>query len=319
MKKIFVAGHNGMVGKAICRKLRTNDSIKLVIKNRIDLNLLNQNEVKNFLKSEKLDAVIIAAAKVGGIHANSTYPAQFIYENLQIQNNIIHGCHENNIQKILFLGSSCIYPKDNKQPIFEEDLLSGKLELTNESYAIAKIAGIKMCEGYNRQYGRDYRSVMPSNLYGEGDNFHYENSHVIPALMRKFHDAKVNSNKKVFVWGTGKPRREFLYVDDMADACLHIFNLSEDKYKKLVKPHVSHVNVGSNQDITIKNLALTIAKVTKYQGEILFDSSKPDGTMKKLMSSSLIEKSGWHAKIPIEDGLKKTYAWFLNSNDLRIF
>lgn len=318
MKKVFVAGHNGMVGSALCRKLITDNTIKLITKNRKDLNLLDQNQVNTFLKSEKLDAVIIAAAKVGGIYANSTYPAQFIYENLQIQNNIINGCHKNNIQKILFLGSSCIYPKDNRQPIYEEDLLSGKLEPTNEPYAIAKIAGIKMCEGYNRQYGRDYRSVMPSNLYGQGDNFHFENSHVIPALIRKFHDAKINSNEKVFVWGTGKPRREFLYVDDMADACLHVFNLPENKYKKLVKPNQSHINIGSNEDITIKDLALTIAKVINYDGEVIFDSSKPDGTERKLMSSRLIEKSGWHSKTSIEDGLKKTYAWFLNNNDLRL-
>ena len=315
MKRIYIAGHNGMVGSAIFRKLKLDTSVKIITKNRSDLNLLNQTEVKNFLKSEKLDAVIIAAAKVGGIYANQALPAQFIYENLQIQNNIIHGSHENDIEKILFLGSSCIYPKDIKQPISEDDLLSGKLELTNEPYAIAKIAGIKMCESYNRQYGRDYRSVMPSNLYGEGDNFHYENSHVVPALIRRFHDAKINLLDKVLVWGSGKPKREFLYVDDMADACLHVFNLHKDKYNQLVKPNQNHINIGSGKEITIKDLAEIIAKLINFKGKILFDRNKPDGTPRKLMSNDLIQKSGWESKISLEEGLRKTYKWFLDSGN----
>lgn len=319
MKKIFVAGHNGMVGSALCRKIKLDTSISAVTQNRSNLNLTNQEQVHKFLKSERPDAVIIAAAKVGGIHANKTYPAQFIYENLQIQNNIINSCHENDIQKILFLGSSCIYPKNNNQPIKEKDLLSGKLEPTNESYAIAKIAGIKMCEAYNRQFGRDYRSVMPSNLYGEGDNFHYENSHVIPALIRKFHDAKVNSYDSVSVWGSGVPKREFLHVDDMADACLHVLKLSKDKYMQLVESNQTHINIGSGQDITIKNLAMIIAKIIKYNGEVIFDRSKPDGTLQKLMCSKLINKSGWHPQISLEEGIKKTYAWFLDNDDYRTF
>ena len=311
MKKIFVAGHNGMVGSAICRLLKKQSDIKIITKNRSDLDLCNQNEVRNFLMLEKPEEIIIAAAKVGGIHANNTYPANFIYENIQIQTNLIHFAHEQNIQKLLFLGSSCIYPKYAKQPMKEEFLLTDTLEPTNEPYAIAKIAGIKMCESYNRQFGRDYRSVMPSNLYGPGDSYHEENSHVIPSLIRRFHEAKINGKHQVIVWGTGKPKREFLYVDDLAEACIFIHQLDKKKFDKNTKKMNSHINVGTGKEITIKELAYIIKDVVNYNGKIIFDEKRLDGSPRKLLNVDLISKLGWIAKTNLKTGLAKSYNSYL--------
>lgn len=312
-KKIFIAGHNGMVGSAITRQLQHRDDIELITKSRNELDLTNQADVNAFFAKNKIDEVYLAAAKVGGIHANNTYPADFIYENLIMECNIIHAAHENNVQHLLFLGSSCIYPKLAKQPMTEEALLTGTLEPTNEPYAIAKIAGIKLCESYNRQYARDYRSVMPTNLYGENDNFHPENSHVIPALIRRFHDAKLNNDKQVVVWGTGTPMREFLYVDDMAAASVYIMELDKKTYQENTQSMLSHINVGTGKDCTIREMAETIAKVIGYKGKILFDSSKPDGTPRKLMDVSRLKKLGWQYTIDLETGLNKTYQWFLQN------
>lgn len=281
INRIFVAGHNGMVGSAIIRKLKSQGNCEFILRDRKKLNLTNQQEVHNFFQSEQIDQVYLAAAKVGGIHANNTYPADFIYENLMIESNVINSAHLANIDKLLFLGSSCIYPKHAQQPITESSLLTGKLEETNEPYAIAKIAGIKLCESYNRQYGRDYRSIMPTNLYGPNDNFHPENSHVIPALLRRFHEAKINGLNKVTIWGSGNPRREFLHVDDLAEASIHIMNLNKETYDKHTTPMASHINVGTGTDCSIKQLALTIAATIGYDGDIDFDTSKPDGTPKK--------------------------------------
>ena len=318
MKKIFVAGHNGMVGRAICRKLASQSGSIILVRDRKDLNLLDQNACFEFIKSEKPDEIILAAPKDGGNHANSTYPAEFIYQNLQIQINVIHSAHLNNVQRLLFLGSSCIYPKLAEQPMNEATLLEGKLEPTNEPYAIAKIAGIKMCESYNRQYGRDYRSVMPTNLYGPGDNYHPQNSHVVPALIRRFHEAKVRNLEKVVVWGTGRPRREFLYVDDMAEACLHINSLDKSIYQKSTAPMISHVNVGTGQDITIKELAEAIKAVVGFKGEIIFDPSKPDGSLQKVLNVNLLKSLDYVAPTLLEDGLKKSYADFrANQGTLR--
>lgn len=310
MTKIFVAGHNGMVGSAICRQLQNQDA-ELITASRQELDLTNQNQVKDFFSVHKFDQVYLAAAKVGGIHANNTYPADFIYENLMIQNNVIHQSYEAGIKKLLFLGSSCIYPKLAKQPIPESELLNGYLEPTNEPYAIAKIAGIKMCESYNRQFGTDYRSVMPTNLYGPGDNFHLENSHVIPALIRKFHEAVEAGMTKVFLWGSGSPMREFLHVDDMAEASIFAMNLERDLFSSKTKPMMSHLNVGSGIDCTIKNLAETISGVVGFTGEIVWDSSMPDGALRKLMNVGLIGSFGWTASIGLESGIKNTYKWFL--------
>lgn len=312
-KKIFIAGHNGMVGSAITRQLQHRDDIELITKSRNELDLTNQADVNAFFAKNKIDEVYLAAAKVGGIHANNTYPADFIYKNLIIECNIIHAAHKNNVQHLLFLGSSCIYPKLAEQPMAEEALLTGTLEPTNEPYAIAKIAGIKLCESYNRQYARDYRSVMPTNLYGENDNFHPENSHVIPALIRRFHDAKLNNDKEVVVWGTGTPMREFLYVDDMAAASVYIMELDKKTYQENTQSMLSHINVGTGKDCTIREMAETIAKVIGYKGKILFDSSKPDGTPKKLMDVSRLKKLGWQYTIDLETGLNKTYQWFLQN------
>ena len=311
MKKIFVAGHNGMVGSAICRLLKKQSDIKIITKNRSDLDLCNQNEVRNFLMLEKPEEIIIAAAKVGGIHANNTYPANFIYENTQIQTNLIHFAHEQNIQKLLFLGSSCIYPKYAKQPMKEEFLLTDTLEPTNEPYAIAKIAGIKMCESYNRQFGRDYRSVMPSNLYGPGDSYHEENSHVIPSLIRRFHEAKINGKHQVIVWGTGKPKREFLYVDDLAEACIFIHQLDKKTFDTNSKKINSHINVGTGKEITIKELAYIIKDVVNYNGKIIFDEKRLDGSPRKLLNVDLISKLGWIAKTNLKTGLAKSYNSYL--------
>jgi len=307
-KKIYVAGHRGMVGSAIVRTLKEN----IITRTHNELDLTNQQQVNDFIASEKPDQIYLAAAKVGGIHANNSYPADFIYQNLMIQSNIIHAAHQNNIQKLLFLGSSCIYPKAVKQPMQEEALLTGTLEPTNEPYAIAKIAGIKLCESYSRQHNRDYRSVMPTNLYGLGDNYHPENSHVIPALIRKFHEATVNHATNVTVWGSGNPKREFLYVDDMASASIHIMNLDNATYQANTQPMLSHINVGVGHDITIKELAEKVAAVTNFRGDILFDSDKPDGPSRKLMDSTRLNKLGWHSKVELKEGLKLAYNDYLD-------
>lgn len=308
---IFVAGHKGMVGSAIMRQLQNNQSNNLITASRNELDLMNQQAVHTFFAEHQIDQVFLAAAKVGGIHANNEYPAEFIYQNLMIEANIIHSAHLNNVQNLLFLGSSCIYPSLAPQPMKEEALLTGILESTNEPYAIAKIAGIKLCESYNRQYGRNYRSVMPTNLYGENDNFHPENSHVIPALIRRFHEAKLKNELVVTAWGTGKPMREFLYVDDMAEASIFVMNLDQDLYEKETQPMLSHINVGSGVDCAIRELVETVARVIGYQGKIEFDANKPDGTPRKLMDVSRLERLGWKSKINLEVGLKKTYSWFL--------
>ncbi|WP_445372919.1 GDP-L-fucose synthase [Methylomonas sp. HW2-6] len=309
--KIYLAGHRGMVGSAIYRQFSDAGYQNIVVRTHAELDLTDQAAVREFLASEKPDWVVLAAAKVGGIHANNEYPAEFIYQNLMIEANVVHAAWLANCRKLLFLGSSCIYPKFAEQPMREEALLTGVLESTNEPYAVAKIAGIKLCESYNRQYGVDYRSVMPTNLYGENDNFHLENSHVIPALVRKFHDAKINNAQMVEVWGTGKAMREFLHVDDMAAACIHVMGLSEAEYKSCTEPMLSHLNVGTGTDVTIRELAETIGRVVGFQGEISWNTSKPDGTPRKLMDVSKLKSLGWEPKIGLEEGLSSTYKWFL--------
>ena len=315
--KIYVAGHLGMVGSAIMRVLNKKSDINLITRTRSELDLTNQLDVQNFFKREKPDQVYIAAARVGGIYANAFYPAEFIYENLMIEANIIHAAFLNDVKKILFLGSSCIYPKYATQPMKEDSLLTGSLEPTNEPYAIAKITGIKICESYNRQYskshGIDYRSVMPTNMYGPGDNYHPKNSHVIPALIRRFHEAKVNKKENVIVWGTGKPMREFLYVDDMARACVHTMDLSEGIYKKHIKPMCSHINIGSGNDLTIEELAKTTQEIIGYKGKIKFDANKPDGSPRKFMDSQLINRLGWKPEVDLKEGLLRVYLDFKKS------
>lgn len=316
MKRVFVAGHNGMVGRALVRELeRRGDSI-VVTADRKDLDLIEQASVQNFFQREEIDEVYLAAAKVGGIHANNVYPAEFIYQNLMIQSNVINSAHLNGVQKLLFLGSSCIYPKLAPQPMAESALLSGALEPTNEPYAIAKIAGIKLCESYNRQYGRDYRSVMPTNLYGDHDNFHAENSHVIPALMRRFHDAKLKNIPVVEVWGSGQAKREFLHVDDMARASIFVMGLEYNAYARQVQPMLSHINVGTGDDCTVKYLAEAIAKVVGYEGRIAWDTSRPDGAPRKLLDVSRIENLGWKHGVSLMDGLAKTYQWYLENSEM---
>lgn len=309
MQKIFVAGHNGMVGSAILRQLR-NSGDELITASRDELDLTNQVHVADFFEHHKFDQVYLAAAKVGGIFANNTYPAEFIYQNLMIQSNIIHSAYRSGVFKLLFLGSSCIYPKLANQPIVESELLNGYLEPTNEPYAVAKIAGLKMCESYNRQYGVDYRSVMPTNLYGPGDNYHAENSHVIPGLIRRFHDAKINGLKEVSVWGTGRVLREFLHVDDMAEASIYVMNLESNTYQANTRPMRSHLNVGPGIDCSIKELAENIAAVVDFDGSIVWDASKPDGAARKLMDSTLLISLGWQPKYDLFSGLKDTYRHF---------
>ncbi|MGR5431120.1 GDP-L-fucose synthase [Vibrio astriarenae] len=315
MKKVFVAGHNGMVGSAIIRQLSKDSSVEVITKDRKELDLLDPLAVDTFFETQGIDQVYLAAAKVGGIVANNTFPAEFIYENLTIQNNIIHSAHIHGVQDLLFLGSSCIYPKFAQQPMREDSLLTGTLEETNEPYAIAKIAGIKMCESYNRQYGRNYRSVMPTNLYGENDNFHLENSHVIPALLRRFHEAKLNGDSKVVAWGSGKPMREFLYVDDMAAASIYVMNLDRVTYQENTQEMLSHINVGTGVDCTIRELVETVSKVVGFEGKIEFDITKPDGTPRKLMDISRLKSLGWEAKTSLVDGLTVTYQWFLENQE----
>ncbi len=315
MLKIYVAGHRGMVGSAIVRKLKADGFNNIVVRAHTELDLTNQKAVNAFFKEERPELVYLAAAKVGGIHANNTYPAEFIYENLMVQNNVVHAAWQHDVQKLLFLGSSCIYPRMVEQPIRESGLLTGTLEPTNEPYAIAKIAGIKLCESYNRQYGVDYRSVMPTNLYGPGDNYHPENSHVIPALIRRFHEAKISNSSDVIIWGTGTPRREFLYVDDMAAACIHVMNLNKAVYDQYSSPMQSHINAGYADDFTIADLANAVSEAVGYSGEIKFDTSKPDGTPRKLMDSARLNSLGWKPKVDLKNGLKKTYADFLAHAD----
>ena len=316
ISRIFIAGHKGMVGSTLVRILK-NQKVKIITKDRSKLDLLNQQDVKNFFKDEKIDQVYLAAAKVGGIHANNTYPADFIYENLMIEANVIHSVFLSGVKKLLFLGSTCIYPKNASQPMKEEELLTGKLEPTNEPYAIAKIAGIKMCESYNRQYGEshgiDFRSIMPTNLYGPGDNYHIEDSHVIPALIRRFHKAKIDKLPNVIIWGTGKPKREFLYVDDMARASIHLMNVDKKTYDKHTSPMCSHINIGSGKEITIKELAVIIKEVVGYKGQIFFDKKKPDGSARKFIDSKLMNKFGFKPETNLKDGLLKTYKDFLKA------
>jgi GDP-L-fucose synthase len=315
--KIYVAGHRGMVGSAIVRQLQAKGFANIVTRTHAELDLTNQQAVQNFFQEERPEEVYLAAAKVGGIHANNTYPAEFIYQNLMMEANVIHQAFESDVKKLLFLGSSCIYPKMASQPMSEDALLTGKLEATNEPYAIAKIAGIKLCESYNRQYGQshgiDYRSVMPTNLYGPGDNYHPENSHVIPGLIRRFHEAKEQNSPEVMIWGTGTPMREFLYVDDMAAASVFVMELDKQAYDQHTKTMQSHINVGFGSDVTIKELAETIGQILGYQGKITFDTTKPDGSPKKLMNSARLFELGWHPQVKLIDGLAITYRDFTNT------
>jgi GDP-L-fucose synthase len=317
-QRIFVAGHKGMVGSALARLLAKDPGNQIITASRTELDLLNQAAVQAYFAQHRFDQVYLAAAKVGGIHANNTYPADFIYENLVIQTNVIQAAHTAGVQKLLFLGSSCIYPKHAEQPMAESALLTGVLEPTNEPYAIAKIAGIKLCESYNRQHGRDYRSVMPTNLYGPGDNFHPENSHVIPALMRRFHEVKQRGDAEVVIWGSGMPMREFLHVDDMAAASVHVMNLPHASWQAHTQPTMSHINVGTGVDCTIRELAETMARVVGFAGQLVFDSSKPDGTPRKLLDVQRARALGWQAQTPLEAGLHETYQWFLSqASELR--
>jgi GDP-L-fucose synthase len=313
--KILVAGHRGMVGAAIVRALEARGCDNVITRSHAELDLTDQAAVRAFFEQERPDAVYLAAAKVGGILANDTYPAEFIRDNLAIELNVIDGAWRAGVQRLLFLGSSCIYPRLAEQPMAEEALLTGTLEPTNEPYAIAKIAGIKLCESYNRQYGTHYRSVMPTNLYGPGDNFSLENSHVIPALLRKFHEAKESGSPDVSVWGTGNPRREFLHVDDMAAACVHVMELDDAIYEANTRPMLSHINVGTGTDVTIAELARLVGEVVGYDGEIVFDTSKPDGAPRKLLDTSRLAALGWSPGITLRDGLASTYRWFLDNRD----
>ena len=316
--RIYVAGHKGMVGSAIVRRLQDDGYRNIVTRSHADLDLTNQQAVRDFFDAEKIDHVVLAAAKVGGIHANDTYPADFIYKNLMIEANIVHQAWEAGVRNLLFLGSSCIYPRLATQPMSEESLLTGTLEPTNEPYALAKIAGIKLCESYNRQHGTRYRSVMPTNLYGPGDNFDLENSHVIPALMRKFHEAKEANLATVEVWGSGNAKREFLFVDDMAAACVFIMGLDPEIYESNTKPMLSHINVGTGEDLSIRELAELIKKVVGFKGKIVFNVNKPDGAPRKLLDISRINAMGWSPEVNLESGLERTYRWFRESPNRRL-
>ena len=311
--KIYVAGHQGMVGSALVRRLQRGGCKNLVLKTRLDLDLENQQQVRDFMQAEKPEYVFLAAAMVGGIHANNTYPAQFIYSNLMIASNVINAAWESGVRRLLFLGSSCIYPRMAPQPMGENCLLTGVLEPTNEPYAIAKIAGIKLCESYNRQYGTDFRSVMPTNLYGPNDNFHLKTSHVLPALMARFHQARIDRSPTVEVWGSGNPRREFLHVDDLADACVFIMSLAKSQYAARTDPRLSHLNIGVGKDVSIAELAALIKSTVGYEGEIEFNSDYPDGTPRKLLDVSVLSDLGWNAKIELKQGISETYDWFLNN------
>ena len=315
---VFVAGHRGMVGSAIVRRLQALGYRNILTAGRDVVDLVDQQAVQRFFDERAIDQVYLAAARVGGIHANNTYPAEFIYQNLMIEANLVHAAHAHDVQRLLFLGSSCIYPKLAEQPMLEEALLTGVLEPTNEPYAIAKIAGIKLCESYNRQYGRDFRSVMPTNLYGPGDNYHPENSHVIPALLRRFHEAVQRGDSEVVIWGSGTPRREFLHVDDMAAACVHVMELDEAVLRDHTRPMLSHINVGTGEDCTIRELAETVARVTGFAGRLVFDTDKPDGAPRKLLDVSRLAALGWRPQIGLEEGLRDAYAWFVeNRADVR--
>jgi GDP-L-fucose synthase len=314
-KRIYIAGHNGMVGSALVRLLSEDPKNDIVTRTRSQLDLTSQSAVAEFFAQEKLDEIYLAAAKVGGIHANDTYPADFIYDNLMVECNVINQAWHNGIEKLLFLGSSCIYPRLATQPIKESALLQGALEPTNEPYALAKIAGIKLCESYNRQYGTDYRSVMPTNLYGPRDNYHPENSHVIPALLSRFHDAKLNGADTIAIWGTGNALREFLHVDDMASASIHVMNLPLETYQGVTEPRLSHINVGSGVDCSIAELASTIGEITGFKGRIEYDSSKPDGPPRKLMDNSKLKNLGWTPQFNLKDGLEGAYRWFADNID----
>jgi GDP-L-fucose synthase len=315
-KRIFIAGHNGMVGSALLRQLRSDANVDVLTRDRSELDLCNQAAVEAFFRSEQPDEVYLAAARVGGIHANNTYPADFIYDNLMIEANVIHQAFASGVKKLLFLGSSCIYPRLAKQPMAETELLQGSLEPTNEPYAIAKIAGIKLCESYNRQHGTDYRSVMPTNLYGPGDNYHPENSHVIPALLRRFHEARESGAAEVAIWGSGKALREFLHVDDMARGSIHVMNLPLADYQQQTSERLSHINVGTGTECTIAELAHTVAQVTGFEGTVSFDTSKPDGAPRKLMDSSRIFAMGWQPDYSLRDGLQDAYAWYVKNTGL---
>jgi GDP-L-fucose synthase len=315
--KIYIAGHRGLVGSAIVRQLEERGFINLLMRTHKELDLTNQSEVQDFFKQENPDYVILAAAKVGGIHANNTYPADFIYQNMMIEANVINSAYESKVKRLLFLGSTCIYPKAVEQPMREDALLTDVLEPTNEPYALAKIAGIKLCESYNRQHGTDFRSVMPTNLYGINDNFHPENSHVIPALMRRFHEAKTNNNVEVVVWGTGNAMREFLYVDDMAEASLFVLELDEEIYKANTQPMLSHINIGTGKDVTIREMAETMKEVVDFGGKLTFDTTKPDGSPRKLIDVSRLSNMGWQYTTDLRSGLERTYEWYLeHSNPL---
>jgi len=312
--KIYIAGHRGLVGSAIVRQLEERGFTSLLMRTHKELDLTNQVQVQIFFEQEKPDYVILAAAKVGGIHANNTYPADFIYQNMMIEANVINSAYESKVKRLLFLGSTCIYPKAVEQPMREDALLTDVLEPTNEPYALAKISGIKLCESYNRQYRTDFRSVMPTNLYGINDNFHPENSHVIPALMSRFHEAKINNDAEVVVWGTGNAMREFLYVDDMASASLFVLELDEQTYKANTKPMLSHINVGTGKDVTIREMAETMKQVVGFKGSLTFNTTKPDGSPRKLIDVSRLLNMGWKYSIDLEDGLKKTYKWYLTQD-----
>jgi GDP-L-fucose synthase len=311
--KIYIAGHLGLVGSAIVRQLESRGFTNLLMRTYKELDLTDQAQVQTFFKQEKPDYVILAAAKVGGIHANNTYPADFIYQNMMIEANVVSAAYENKVKRLLFLGSTCIYPKAVEQPMREDALLTDVLESTNEPYALAKIAGIKLCESYNRQYGTDFRSVMPTNLYGINDNFHPENSHVIPALMQRFHQAKLNNDEEVSVWGTGKAMREFLYVDDMAEASLFALELDEKTHQVNTKPMLSHINVGTGKDVTIRELAETMKQVVGFKGKLTFDKTKPDGAPRKLIDVTRLTNMGWKYSVDLKEGLEKTYKWYLTN------